>query len=109
MDETRVSLTIGELRQACARLLERAERHHGADFNLMDAGPDYYWNVDLAAAFNLVERPEQHLDCGQVSDDAAEVDAFLRRDDGLVVSWHDLEHVAALLRLLAFMDLPRDR
>jgi hypothetical protein len=53
----------------------------------------------------LPERPESHLDCGQASDDAAEVAALLRRDRPVVV-WHDLEHVVGLLRLPGYLDLP---
>jgi hypothetical protein len=45
------------------------------------------------------------LDCGQTSDDAAEVAALLRGESPVVL-WHDLEHIAGLLQLLARLDLP---
>jgi hypothetical protein len=106
VDESRMALTIGQLRQACHWLLDEAERRHGSTFDLSNAGVDYYWNVDLASAFQLTERPEQAMDCGQVSDDVTEVADMLRRGEPPVL-WHDLEHVVGLLRLLAFLDLPK--
>lgn len=106
MQSTRAVLTIADLRRACALLLDEAERRHGAEFNLADAGHDYYWNVSLTAAFAIDQSPEpSDLDCGQTSDDAAEV-AALVRGESPVVLWHDLEHAAGLLRLLARLDLP---
>jgi hypothetical protein len=53
----------------------------------------------------MVQDPETRLTCGHVSDDVAEVAALLQRDEAIWL-WHDLEHVAALLRFLAYMDLP---
>jgi hypothetical protein len=105
--KVRAGLTISELREACRVLLDEAERRHGAEFNLLDAGHDYYWHLDLTAAFDLTESPEQHVDCGQVSDDAAEVAALLRGGESISL-WHDLEHVVGLLRLLALLDLPNN-
>ncbi|HEX5540643.1 MAG TPA: hypothetical protein VFX60_03635 [Micromonospora sp.] len=99
-------LTIADLRRACALLLDEAERQHGAEFDLADAGHDYYWNVGLAAAFAMDRPPSPSvLDCGQTSDDAAEVAALLHGESPMVL-WHDLEHAAGLLRLLARLDLP---
>ncbi|WP_199485302.1 hypothetical protein [Actinomadura craniellae] len=106
MERTRARLTIGELRQACNILLTEAERLYGADFDLADAEYDYYWNLQLDAIFDLTEKDQDsRIDCGQISDDAAEIAALLRRDD-LIALWHDLEHAVGLLRLLAYMDLP---
>jgi hypothetical protein len=57
-----------------------------------------------------VERPELQIDWGQSSDDFAELTSLLQRHPEDVVSlWHDVQHVAELLRLLAYLDLPGTR
>jgi hypothetical protein len=102
------SVTIADLRRASDLLLEAAEQQYGSEFNLLEAAAvyaDYYWNVDATAAFAMVEDPETRLTCGHVSDDVAEVAALLQRDDAIWL-WHDLEHLAALLRFLAYVDRP---
>ncbi|MET7668244.1 hypothetical protein [Micromonospora luteifusca] len=54
----------------------------------------------------MVLQPELAIDCGQSSDDLAELASFLRRDpeDGVSL-WHDISHLSGLLRLLAYLDL----
>jgi hypothetical protein len=84
-------------------LLDEAERRHGADFDLTDTDHDYYWHLDVGAAFNMTDCPDSRVDCGQISDDTTEVASLLQRG-GPVALWHDLEHVVGLLRLLAFLD-----
>jgi len=45
----------------------------------------------------------------QVSDGLTEPAELLRRGPEVVVSpWHDLQHVAGLLRVLAYLDLASD-
>jgi hypothetical protein len=100
-------LRMADLRRACLVLLDVAEERFGGQVGLSELGVDYYWNLDLRAAFDMAGQPEQHVDCGQVSDDLAELTGLLRRGPDEVVSlWHDLQHLLGLLRLLAYLDLP---
>ena len=109
MDVTE-TLRIQELRQACAMLLDAVQDRFGAEVHLSDHGVDHYWNVDLRSAFSLIQDPESEIDVGQSSDDLAELTALLRRPAGEVPAlWHDLQHVAGIFRLLAYLDLPDTR
>src|SRR5262245_43649607 len=100
-------LKLADLRRTCSLLLDEVQRRFGDQINLGDMPIDYYWNVDLAAAFDIHQGPEAHLDCGQSSDDFAEVTAAAQRGPHDVIAlWHDLDHLAGVLRLLAFLDLP---
>ncbi|WP_247663906.1 hypothetical protein [Micromonospora sp. U21] len=66
-----------------------------------------YRNVDLATAFELRDDPASGIDVGQSSDDIAELRALLGRPaNDVPVLWHDLQHLAGVLRLLAYLDLP---
>ncbi|MFF5200064.1 hypothetical protein ACFY3B_10705 [Micromonospora parva] len=88
-------------------LLDKVEERFGAEIDLSRVDVDLYWNVDLGTAFKLRDVPEAGLDVGQISDDVAELHALLRRPAGDVpVLWHDLQHLAGVLRLLAYLDLP---
>ncbi|WP_211592379.1 hypothetical protein [Microbispora sp. H10836] len=50
--------------------------------------------------------PTQHVGCGQISDDLAELqDAPDRVKNDDVILWHDLAHLSGLLRALAIVDL----
>ncbi len=87
-------------------LLDAAERRFGPQVQLSEHGVDYYWNIDLRAAFELAQRPELTIDSGQSSDELAELAGFLQRSPDDVASlWHDAQHVSGLLRLLAYLDL----
>ena len=100
-------LRMADLRRACLMLLDVAEQQFGGQVSLSELGVDYYWNLDLHAAFDMAGQPGQHVDCGQVSDDLAELTSLLRRGpDEVVALWHDLQHLSGLLRLLAYLDLP---
>jgi hypothetical protein len=101
------ALRIADLRLVCSVLLDAAEAQFGGQVSLAELDVGYYWNVDLRAAFDMAGQPEQHIDCGQVSDDLAELVGMLRHDSHEVASlWHDLQHLVGLLRLLAYLDLP---
>ncbi|WP_285787501.1 hypothetical protein [Micromonospora sp. NBRC 101691] len=91
----------------CALLLDAAQERFGAEIDLSLLDVDLYWNVDLRSAFELREDPASGIDVGQSSDDVAELRALLRRPagDGPWL-WHDLQHLAGALRLLAYLDLP---
>ncbi len=82
-------------------------RRFGPEIDLSRVGVDLYWNVDLRTAFEMREDPAPGIDVGQSSDDLAELRALLRRPaDDVPVLWHDLQHLAGALRLLAYLDLP---
>ncbi|SFC52464.1 hypothetical protein SAMN05216284_105114 [Micromonospora sediminimaris] len=100
-------LRVEELRQVCVLLLDAAQKRFGAEIDVSRLGVDHYWNVDLRSAFGMVEDPASGIDVGQSSDDLAELRALMRRPagDGPVL-WHDLQHLAGVLRLLAYLDLP---
>lgn len=102
MTDTGDVLRVAGLRRACVLLLDTVENQFGAQVALADVGIEYYWNVDLRAAFETNGRPAEHLDCGQVSDDLTELAELLRRGPEVVVSpWHDLQYVAGLLKCLS--------
>ena len=102
-----VVLQVDDLRRACSLLLDAAQHRLGDEINLTERGVDLYWNVDIRAAYDMVQAPEQHLDCGQATDDLAEIKRLLERDTpDTVALWHGLAHATGLLRLLAYLDLP---
>nr|WP_308313106.1 hypothetical protein [Streptomyces sp. ISL-1] len=101
-------LRMADLRRACSVLLDEAERRFGDQVDLTEVPVDLYWNVDLAAAFDMSKVPAAQLDCGQVSDDVAEIVALVRRSpENVTALWHELDHLAGVMRLLAHLDLPR--
>ncbi|MER5891802.1 hypothetical protein [Streptomyces sp. NPDC001876] len=101
-------LRMADLRRACSVLLDEAERRFGHEVDLSKLPVDYYWSLDLASAFDLTKTPTAELDCGQVSDDVTEIGALVRRaPEDVIALWHDLDHLAGVLRLLAHLDLPR--
>ncbi|WP_247663323.1 hypothetical protein [Micromonospora sp. U21] len=88
-------------------LLDAVEERFGPEIGLSDVGVDAYWNVDLRTSFEVSADPAPGIDVGQSSDDIAELRALLRRAaDDVPVLWHDLQHLAGALRLLAYLDLP---
>jgi hypothetical protein len=103
-------LRIDDLRRACSLLLKAAQNKLGNEINLTDRSVDLYWNVDIRAAYDMVQAPEQHLDCGQATDDLADINTLLEYDTtDTVALWHCLAHAAGLLRLLAYLDLPAQK
>ncbi|MFC4021999.1 hypothetical protein ACFOW4_29245 [Micromonospora sp. GCM10011542] len=100
-------LRVQNLREVCGMLLDAVEERFGAEIDLSRVGVDPYWNVDLRAAFEVGNDPAAGIDVGQTSDDLAELRALLRRPaDDPPVLWHDLQHLAGVMRLLAYLDLP---
>ncbi|MEU4495474.1 hypothetical protein AB0F96_18975 [Streptomyces sp. NPDC023998] len=100
-------LRMADLRRACSVLLDEAERRFGDQVDLTEVPVDLYWSVDLAAAFDMSRAPAAQLGCGQVSDDVAEIVALVQRDpEDVTALWHDLDHLAGVIRLLAHLDLP---
>ncbi|MGV9214955.1 hypothetical protein ACTFTM_24090 [Micromonospora sp. RB23] len=111
MTDSDAVLRIADLRRACSMLLDAAESRFGPEIQLSQLDVDYYWNMDLGAAFRMVQQPGSEIDCGQSSDDVAELTSLLQRGgaEGFVSLRHDLSHVSGLLRLLAYLDLPDNR
>ncbi|WP_328673248.1 hypothetical protein [Streptomyces sp. NBC_00328] len=108
MTQSEHVLRMADLRRACSVLLDEAERRFGHEVDLSELPVDYYWSLDLAAAFDMSQTPTAQLDCGQVSDDVTEIGALVRRaPEDVIALWHDLDHLAGVLRLLAHLDLPR--
>ncbi|MGC4859579.1 hypothetical protein [Micromonospora sp. DT41] len=100
-------LRIQDLRAVSGRLLDAVEERFGAELDVSRAGVDLYWNVDLRTAFEVSNDPAAGIDVGQTSDDLSELRALLRGPaDSMPVLWHDLQHLAGVLRLLAYLDLP---
>jgi hypothetical protein len=100
-------LRVQDLREVCGTLLDAVEERFGGEIDLSRVGVDLYWNVDLRTAFEIGDDPAAGIDVGQASDDVAEVRALLRRSvDDVPVLWHDLQHLAGVIRLLAYLDLP---
>ena len=100
-------LRVQDLRRVCGVLLDMVEERFGTEIDLSGIGIDLYWNVDLRTAFELRDDPTLGIDVGQTSDDIAELHALLGRPvDDAPGLWHDLQHLAGVLRLLAYLDLP---
>jgi hypothetical protein len=100
------ALRVADLRRACSVLLGAVECRFGKQINLSEQGVDHYWEIDLRAAYDMVEQPELQIDCGQATDDLAELASLLKRGPDHVVSvWHGAQHLTGLLRLLAYLDL----
>jgi len=100
-------LRVQDLRKVCGTLLDAVEEQFGAEIDVSRVEVDFYWNVDLRTAFEVSDDPASGIDVGQASDDLAELRALLSRSaDDLPVLWHDLQHLAGVLRLLAYLDLP---
>src|SRR5690242_180206 len=96
---------IDQIRRACNLLLDQIERQFGPELILEGhAVPADYWTVELREAFTFAPSPT--LAAGEFREDAAEVVDVLSREPESISLWHDLDHLAALLRGIAFMDLP---
>ncbi|BDH06826.1 hypothetical protein [Streptomyces seoulensis] len=108
MTQSEYVLRMADLRRACSVLLDETERRFGVEVDLSRVSADYYWSLDPATAFDMSETPTAPLGCGQVSDDVAEIAALVRRGpEDVIPLWHDLDHLAGVLRLLAYLDLPQ--
>lgn len=86
-------LRVSQLREALDRVLNFAEQRHGAAIALPG---DYYWALPVDAAFDVYQEPAG-LTMGSVVDDLAE---GLDPNVGDEAVWHELGHLAGLLRAL---------
>lgn len=93
-------LSIPELQTALVRLLQAVEQKYGPALLLSE---DFYWNVPVGEATTLGAPPE--LDLGSASDDLEALNDVLSRPSAEApVLWHDLDHLAGLLRSIARID-----
>jgi hypothetical protein len=101
-DETALQISVRELREAAARLLDAVEREFGPTVNL-DA--DFYWSLDAVESFDLSNQPRQ--DVGSIAEDVEDTRGLLTREDGEVYLWHDLAHLAGIFLRISALDTPR--
>lgn len=102
-------LRLNDVRAACLKLLDTAEERFGLEIDL-DSRPEpvgTYWSFESGTSFALLDHPELRIAAGDVFDDLEEINALLtEREPGEIYLWHDLEHLAHLLLLLAYFDSP---
>jgi len=108
----KIQLRINEVRLACDKILDQVERRYGSELQMSSAfKADHYWELELDASFRLVEQPELHIFAGQTSDDVNEICRLSQLEKGEdntdIVLGHALEHLAGLLRRIAFFDATR--
>lgn len=108
MDNEKVTIQVEDLRRAFSVLLDTIVANFGSTVTLCERTfeADHYWDLELGAAFRLVDHPELHIVAGQTSDDVEEVRDVVEREGGEVFLWHDLDHLAGVLRRIAFLDVP---
>ena len=111
MDSESVTIRVEDLRRAFSVLVDAIAANFGSTVTLCGADfyADHYWDLELEAAFRLVDDPGRHIGAGQTSDDVEEVRGVVEREGGEVFLWHDLGHFAAVLRRIAFLDTPEQR
>jgi hypothetical protein len=82
MEGDPVRIGVDTLRRACSVLLDEVERRFGSNVVLCSADfhDDHYLSLGVDAAFGLVDHPELHIQAGQTTDDAKEVQDLLERD-----------------------------
>ena len=104
-----LTLDTSELRLACLHLLEEVERRFGTEVNFSSTRwpMDEYWSVPLDDAYSLVTKPE--VDQADLGEDVDGLREMLKRREEGVSLWHELDHLAGVLRAIAFLDLPHRR
>lgn len=99
---TSQTIETSDLRAAFAKLMDALEDQLGSQI-VVDA--DHYWHVGIGDAFTLHQEPR--VGVGQVSDDLDSVREFVAQPrDAFTAIWHEAEHLAALLRAVAYAGLP---
>jgi len=96
-------IRIEQLEVACERLFDAAKERFGSEIDLgaLDLTIGEYWTIAPEDAYTC----GPHLImAGDVHDDFEEIEDLLRRPADEVFLWHDLDHFAGLIRLLAFLD-----
>jgi len=97
-----MAIDVEQLRAALELVLSHVERQTGPSVELT---ADYYREVAPRAGYDANVTPAgDALTLGQLQDDIQAVRDLLDRGD--VVVWHDLRHLAGVLRRIAAQDLP---
>jgi hypothetical protein len=92
-----LTLQVDDLRRAANRIFAALERNYGKSIDLDE---DYYWHLDVDDAYEMSAVPTIDL-VGQVTDDVAELRAFVASDNNEVDSiWHELNHLIGVLRVI---------
>jgi hypothetical protein len=102
-------LRMAELQDASARLLDIARERFGEEIDLdaMDEPVGLYWAVDPWTAHTARDLRGESVGLGDVSDDIEEALAVVNDPEHEVFLWHDLDHLAGVLTLLAYLNHPR--
>lgn len=92
-----LTLHVDDLRRVANRIFTAVERSYGSSIDLDE---DYYWHLDVDDAYDMSAAPTINL-VGQVTDDVAELRAFIASDDDTIDSlWHELNHLIGVLRVI---------
>ncbi|ASW55753.1 hypothetical protein CIK06_18570 [Plantactinospora sp. KBS50] len=98
-------MRVAELRDAIERLLAAIEVRFGEEIRFTG---DFYWSVGLTESFDLVSESVASVDVASLVDDVASIREIVGQAvDEPVVLWHDLTHLAGLLRGIARLDTER--
>ena len=86
MDSESVTIRVEDLRRAFSVLVDAIAANFGSTVTLCGADfyADHYWDLELEAAFGLVDDPGLHIGAGQASDDVDEVRDVVEREGGEV-------------------------
>jgi|GEM_PF-1273605 hypothetical protein len=99
------TIRVEELRAALDTILARVQERFGNEIAL---GADPYWEVGVAATFDLQSVPVP--EAGSLTEDVERLRELLSDGStGEVWIWHDLAHLAGILRRIAALDLPAHR
>jgi hypothetical protein len=100
-----LSIEVDQLRNIANRLIDTIERDYGRVLSIGSSPRSIaeYWEFDLETAYTCADNPAKQA--GDVSADYDELVESLSRTDEEIVLWHDLDHLAGVLRGLAFLDL----
>ena len=92
---------IDELRAALTKVLKAVETQYGSRVQIEQ---DFYRIAPVDQAFDVVG-PDPEWTMGSLVDDVESVRSFCGADDDEFVSiWHELAHLAGVLRALEFVD-----
>src|SRR5580700_11261396 len=98
---TQAVLNIDRLRQACTLLLDQVENKYGPELQIANLPIGLYWEIDLRTSFTMTDSPP--IVAGDFVDDVESTDQLLTRNTDEIYLWHDLGHLSAVLRGLAFL------
>jgi hypothetical protein len=94
-------LATSDLERVMALLLAAVREKHGDQIDL-DGG--LYWRLPLDGPDRMPDEPGEPV-VGDLVDDVQEALSLLD-GDRVVFLWHDLDHMAQLIRRISTLDLP---